>query len=277
VTYFGFLLRFVVVPIAILLGVALWDRRQGRERPLSLRRWPVWAAIVLHMVVALVYTTPWDNYLVATRVWWYNADLVSGSVLGWVPVEEYTFFLLQPVLTGLWLVFLARRLSLPSGPVSPSLRSMRLWLPAALGLIWVAAAIALLAGIQPATYLALTLVWAVPPTALQLAFGADILWHYRRLVLWTLVPVTLYLSAADSLAIGRWGTWTIDPAQSLHILIGGMLPVEEFVFFLVTNTLLTFGVVLVWAETSHERLAQLLQQLRSRFPQRNRLESKTTG
>lgn len=276
-TYFGFLLRFVAIPIAILLGVALWDRRQGRARPASLRSWPVWAAIVLHMAVALVYTTPWDNYLVATRVWWYNPALVSGMVLGWVPIEEYTFFLLQPALTGLWLVFLARRLPAPHGPVSPSLRFMRLWLPAALGVVWLAAAVALLAGIQPAAYLALTLLWAVPPIGLQLALGADILWRYRRLVLLTLVPATLYLSAADALAIGRWGTWTIDPAQSLHVLLGGMLPVEELVFFLVTNTLLTFGIVLVWAESSHERLARLSQQVHSRFWRRNRLESETTG
>jgi lycopene cyclase domain-containing protein len=266
-TYFGFLLRFVVVPIAILLGVALWDQRQGRARAASLRSWPVWAAIVLHMVVALVYTTPWDNYLVATGVWWYDPALVSGVVFGWVPVEEYTFFLLQPILTGLWLVFLARRLSLPAGPVSPALRALRVWLPAALGLVWIAAVVALLAGIEPATYLALTLAWAAPPIALQLAFGADILWHYRRLVLLALAPVTLYLSAADSLAIGG-GTWTIDPAQSLHILLGRVLPVEEFVFFLLTTTLLTFGIVLVWAQASHERIASLLDTTRRRVARR---------
>lgn len=254
-TYFGFLLRFVVAPIAVLLGVALWDRRQGRRRAASLRSWPVWAAIGLHMVVALLYTTPWDNYLVATRVWWYDPALVSGIVIGWVPVEEYTFFLLQPVLTGLWIVFLARRLALPAGPVPSSLRFMRVWLPTILGIIWLAAIAALLARLEQATYLSLTLLWAMPPIALQLAFGADILWHYRRLVLLALVPATLYLSATDALAISRWGTWTIDPVQSLHVLLGGMLPVEEFVFFLLTSTLLTFGIVLVWAEPSHRRLA----------------------
>ncbi len=268
-TYFGFLLRFVVAPIAILLGMALWDRRRGLRRDAAVRSWPVWAAIGLHMVVALLYTTPWDNYLVATRVWWYDPALVSGIVIGWVPIEEYTFFLLQPILTGLWLVFLARRLSLPAGPVPASLHLMRVWLPASLGIVWLAALVALLAGLQPATYLALILLWAAPPIALQLAFGADILWHYRRLVLPALVMATLYLSAADSLAIGRWGTWTIDPAQSLPVLLGGILPVEEFLFFLLTSTLLTFGIVLVWAEASHERLKSYKLRLMAYSPSRS--------
>jgi lycopene cyclase domain-containing protein len=223
------------------------------------------------MAVALVYTTPWDNYLVATRVWWYDPALVAGITFGWVPVEEYAFFLLQPILTALWLAFLARRLSLPDGPPSPARRPLRVWLPAALGVIWLASVAALLAGVQPATYLALELAWALPPVALQLAFGADILWHYRRLVLLALVPATLYLSAADSLAIG-WGTWTIDPAQSLPILLGGVLPIEEFVFFLLTSTLLTFGIVLVWAEASHERIKDVIAYVRP-FTQRQGADS----
>ena len=65
-----------------------------------------WAAFI----IALLYTTPWDNYLVATGVWWYDPALVTGLTLGWVPIEEYTFFILQTLLAGLWLAFLARRL-----------------------------------------------------------------------------------------------------------------------------------------------------------------------
>jgi lycopene cyclase domain-containing protein len=64
-------------------------------------------------VIAVVYTTPWDNYLVATGVWWYDPQLVTGLVLGWVPIEEYTFFIVQPILAGLWLLMLMRYL--PAG------------------------------------------------------------------------------------------------------------------------------------------------------------------
>lgn len=118
---------------------------------------------------------------------------------------------------------------------------------------------------RPGTYLALELLWALPPIALQLAFGADILWRYRRLILLAIGPLTLYLSAADALAI-NWGTWTINPAKSLNIFIGGVLPIEEFLFFLLTNTLVTFGLVLIWAETSHSRLLRLKHHLSAKIP-----------
>ena len=242
-----------MIPILVLLGIALLDQRHGRKRDVSLRSWPVWAAVGLHMLVALVYTTPWDNYLVATTVWWYDPALVTGITLGWVPIEEYTFFILQPILGGLWLWFLMRRLKFSEHDLRPSLR---LWSLATLGIVWVGMTMVLLSGWQPGTYLALILVWALPPIMLQLGFGADILWRYRSLVLLAIVPLTLYLGIADALAI-NWGTWTIDPAQSLTIYLGGVLPLEELVFFLLTNTLVTFGVVLILAEASRERLSAL--------------------
>jgi lycopene cyclase domain-containing protein len=198
---------------------------------------------------------------VATGVWWYDLALVTGLTLGWVPIEEYTFFVLQPILGGLWLAFLARRLELREGPSSlgdgRSPAALRIWLPILLGVVWLGMMVILVSGWQPGTYLALELAWALPPIALQLGFGADILWRYRRLVFLSIVPLTLYLSTADALAIG-WGTWTIDPAQSLNVFLGGVLPIEEFIFFFLTNTLLTFGIVLVWARASHERIFVIL-------------------
>lgn len=252
-SYFGFLLRFLIIPIVVLSGLVWWERRRGWATAVSLRSWPAGWAIGLHVLIALFYTTPWDNYLVATRVWWYDPALVTGLTLGWVPIEEYTFFILQPILAGLWLVFWARRLAFGEEALRPFLRQ---WSVLALGILWLGTAVILIAGWKPGTYLVLELIWALPPIALQLGFGADILWRYRRLVGLSIIPLTLYLSLADALAI-NWGTWTIDPAQSLNIFLGGVLPVEEFIFFLLTNTLVTFGVVLVWAEASHRRLAKL--------------------
>ena len=139
-------------------------------------------------------------------------------------------------------------------------KNVRTYAATAVGIAWLGSVMLLVSGWQPGTYLALELVWALPPIALQLAVGADILWHYRRLVLPALLIPTLYLSAMDLLAIHS-GTWTINPQQSLGIALGGILPVEEVIFFLLTNTLLAFGLVLSLANASFYRLPSLALRL----------------
>lgn len=251
-TYGGFLLRFLVLPIALLVVARGLLARRGRPLPAAWRGWPFWPAVGVHVALALTYTTPWDNYLVATRVWWYDPALVSGIVLGWVPLEEYLFFVLQPVLACLWLAVLLQARALPEpAPLRPSRRA-RVLAVAAFAVPWAAAVAVLAAGWRPGTYLALELSWGLPPLMLQLGFGADILWRRWRAVAATIAPITAYLAAADALAITA-GTWTIDPAQSLGAFVGP-LPVEELVFFLLTTSLVTCGVVLLLAPESAVRL-----------------------
>ena len=254
-TYYGFLIRFLGIPILLLALITYYDWRMEKKLPDRLRYWPAWAAILLHVVIALLYTTVWDNYLVATRVWWYDPELVTGITLGWVPIEEYTFFVAQPILAGLWLFFLARRLR-PVASAGPLNSRLRWAATIVLAIIWLATVVALVAGWGEATYMALELGWALPPIGLQLLFGADILWRYRRLVVTSIVSLTLYLSAADAVAINL-GTWTINPEKSFDLLLGGILPIEEFLFFLLTNTLITFGVTLVVSRESHARFGLL--------------------
>lgn len=272
-TYFGFLLCFLGIPIFNLLILTWWDHRRGLKRISRLNHWPAALGILLHVLIAVLYTTPWDNYLVATKVWWYDPNLVTGLTLGWVPIEEYTFFVVQPILGGLWLWFLARRF--PEPAIDEKLQTdLRRLLPLLLMFAWIAVVVILLAGWEPGTYLALELGWALPPIILQLVFGADILWRYRRIVFLSLAPLTLYLSAADALAI-NFGTWTISPSQSFNLLLGGILPVEEFIFFLLTNTMVTFGLVLLWAEESHERLRQLRRGLSRNRESTQNMEGQT--
>lgn len=254
-TYFGFLALFLGLPILVLLRLLWWDDKVGRELPWPLRGASPKVALGVIIFLAVAWTTPWDNYLVATRVWWYDPALVTGFTIGWVPIEEYTFFILQPILTGLWLLWLARRVPVPS-TLPTNRRPHRTLALAIAGLIWLAGVIMLLDPAPADTYLGLELSWALLPIMLQLAFGADILWHYRHLVAAALIPPTLYLAAADALAITA-GTWTIDPEQSLPLLIGGLLPIEEALFFLLTNTLVVFGITLVVARVSLDRLATI--------------------
>jgi len=264
-TYFGFLIRFLIVPIILLGIVTIIDYRNKRTIPTAFNATPFWMAIGLHIFIALAYTTLWDNYLVATRVWWYDPVLVTGITIGYVPIEEYIFFVLQPLLAGLWLGFLLRRIRMPD-EVTP-LRARNRWIPLGLlGIIWLVSLILLIYGGAEWTYITLELVWALPPIALQIAFGGDILTRHIRLVLLTILPLAVYLSAMDAIAINA-GTWTINPDKSLELLIGGILPLEEFLFFLLTNTLVTFGIVLFLAQESWVRLrliGEWIRDLRAR-------------
>ena len=182
-TYFGFLLRFLVIPILLLL-VATW-RERDRPTP-GFKKSLIWTGIFVHVFLAVVYTTPWDNYLVATGVWYYNPKLVTGIVFGYVPLEEYTFFVLESVLTGLWWWSLVRHLPLPKEPFQPS-NKIRLISFAFLVAVWAFFVALFFSGWQPGTYLSITLVWALPAIIPQLLFGADILWHYRKLVALTVI------------------------------------------------------------------------------------------
>lgn len=240
-TYFGFLLIFLVIPIIVLLAAAIRSRR-------SVPRF--WCAIGAQVVLALIYTTPWDNHLVATGVWYYNRKLVTGIVLGYVPVEEYTFFGFETLLAGLWWQLCSARLDRLS-EFRPS-RGLRLSSAGGAAVLWILLAFIFFKGWIPGTYLLITLLWALPPIILQLAFGADILWHARWLVAATIIPLGIYLSAADALAI-RTGIWAINRGQSTDVFIGG-LPIEEAVFFFITIILISFGMTLTLARESRKRL-----------------------
>ncbi|MBX3084797.1 MAG: lycopene cyclase domain-containing protein [Anaerolineae bacterium] len=266
-TYFGFLGLFVVVPMLILWLIALIDHRRGVRLPAPMQTWDAWVPILTHCVIAVVYTTPWDNYLVATKVWWYDPKLVTGLVLGYVPIEEYCFFVLQVLLTGAWLAMLARHTPITQ-PVEPSPRKRWMWTLALL-IVWLGFLVILIGNWRPGTYLALLMLWALPPVMMQTAFGADILWRHRKIILLSIIPMTLYLAASDKLAISS-GTWTINPEQTVGILILGRLPIEEFAFFLMTNTLITLGCTLMLDVESKARAIRYVTMARQFLAARGR-------
>ncbi len=265
--YFSFLARFVVPPLIALLALNWFDARRGRRMPEPFRGIKPELALAGHVAVAVGYTTPWDNYLVATRVWWYDPKLVTGLVLGWVPIEEYTFFVLQTMLTGSWMIWLAKHLPPETKkPAHPLL--IRAGMTAALGLIWAASVWNLLRGPQSRRYLSLTLAWALLPIMFQTAFGGDILWQHRRLVALGIIPTTLYLGLSDSLAIES-GTWKINPEKTVKIdLIKDKLPLEEGLFFLVTNVLVSLGMTLVLSTESLQRVPPPVRAWLERFTQK---------
>jgi lycopene cyclase domain-containing protein len=263
-TYFSFLLRFLVIPILIFLVITYWDHKKNRQIHGFRNGRFVWTAIGIHILLAVAYTTPWDNYLVATGVWYYNPELVTGLVIGYVPIEEYTFFVLETILSGLWWWFLARRIPPAPIPSSGFIKNKPLiYLSVSLlALLWLVFTYLFFFGEAQWTYLSIILFWALPPISIQVLFGADILWHYRKLVFWSIFVPGLYLSLMDILALTET-TWSISPSQTTGILFFGILPLEEVLFFFITNVLITFGITLLLAHVSQERLAGLKGQVQA--------------
>jgi lycopene cyclase domain-containing protein len=260
-TYFGFLIRFLVIPILVFLAITYWVHRRNKHMRGFRNGRAVWIGIAVHVLLAVFYTTPWDNYLVATGVWFYNPELVTGIVFGYVPIEEYTFFVLESLLAGLWWWFLARRLAPPQNEFMPNRRLVYTF-ASLLVFLWLLSTYLFFFGAVRWTYLSIILFWALPPIIIQTLFGADILWHYRNLVFWSIFVPGLYLSLMDIVALTDT-TWSISPSQTTGILFLGILPLEEVLFFFITNGLLTFGMTLLLANVSQERFTEIRRQLQA--------------
>jgi lycopene cyclase domain-containing protein len=230
-SYLAFLGVFIAPPL-LLLAVA-----PGRPRVPRLG-----IALLALPLIALVYTTPWDNYLVARGVWGYGSGRVLGTI-GYVPVEEYLFMLAQPLLAVGWLA----RCRLHEAPPGTAERGPLPFLRARTAgtVVWLCIAVvgALLLAHEPTRYLGLILAWAAPVLAAQWWFTGDVplqrSWRYASAVV---VPV-LYLWLTDAIAI-RLGTWSISERYTTGIAPLG-LPVEEMTFFLVTHLLSVHGALLL--------------------------------
>ncbi|PSQ43907.1 lycopene cyclase [Halobacteriales archaeon SW_7_68_16] len=228
-TYLQFHALFVVPPLAV-LAVAAWRRRLAVDRRVA----GVGLAVIT--LLAVVYTTPWDSLLIERGVWWYGDGRVAGWVFG-VPLGEFLFFVLQPALTALWTYHVCGRV------VEGVNHSRADWLAGALAGVAVSlVGLALLARTST-LYLGAVLAWSGPVLALQWAVG----WRYllrtcRRVALAVGAP-TLYLWAADRVAIAD-GIWVISETYTTGLAVGG-LPVEEMTFFLVTNLFVVQGLVLL--------------------------------
>lgn len=227
-SYLEFHALFILPPIVLLGWLA--SRRRGPwwgRRPLS--------GLGIVLVLAVAYTTPWDNLLIEAGVWWYGEGAVAATV--WhAPVGEYLFFVLQPILTALFLFQFPT-----SADLSLRLPASHRALGAVAGLSVAAIGWQLL-GATSTFYLGAILVWAGPVLAIQWAFGATYLWRVRRRTLLAILVPTVYLWIVDRIAI-EMGIWVISARYTTGYTLLG-LPIEEATFFLVTNAFVVQGIVL---------------------------------
>jgi lycopene cyclase domain-containing protein len=226
VTYLDFHLLFITPPFVALLFVARTRFRSRRDIE--------WAGIGIIVLLALAYTAPWDNYLIARGVWEYAPGSVTATV-GLAPVEEYMFIVLQPIVAGLWLYSFEP----PSVSVSISTRE-RVVGALAGGAVGVLGAVLLLS--SATFYMGAILAWAGPVLALQWGFGWPYLWRVRRRFALGVIVPTAYFAAADRAAIEA-GIWSLSAEYTTGMTVVG-LPIEEGAFFLITNVFVVQGLLL---------------------------------
>jgi lycopene beta-cyclase len=260
-TYMQFHFLFIFPPILVMAAMAPAIRHRLGTRG--------FLGVLAVPIIAFVYTTPWDNYLVFRGIWWYGPDRVVGTV-GYVPIEEYMFFLLQPVLTGLFtLHLLARRRPAPGDPSAsavegrrelrtipglrlepPPSRPVRMRILGALPWFLVGILGAGLLTTQAGLYMGLILAWAPPVVGFMWLYLGHELWRHVHVIGLAVGLPTLYLWFADAVAIHQ-GIWTISSEYTFGVNPFG-LPVEEATFFLVTNVLSVLGVLLFTIPGLHE-------------------------
>jgi len=251
-TYFQFHFAFLVPMLGALLATAAATRtRATRPTVWSVGKPVYWSGVAVITLIAVVYTTPWDNYLIARGVWGYGEGQTFAT-LGLAPLGEYVFFILQPLLTALWLGQLTLRHGWPEtglldwneGRRRLDTEHLRL-LPRLLGgslAVGIGLAGLLLLGADRTFYLGAILAWAAPVFAIQWVVGLPQLCHQWRTVALGVAVPTLYLWAIDRIALAT-GIWHISPTYTTGVDLFG-LPIEEALFFVVTNLFVVQGLVL---------------------------------
>lgn len=189
--------------------------------------------------VAVVYTTPWDAYLIQRGVW--ASTAVAGTALG-IPAEEYAFFVLATVITcAAWAVMWPRARWNDATPSTPLLIAgiVALLSMAAFGaacVVWS----------DRTLYLGLLLLWASPVLLLQWCVGAPILLAHAGTLTRVIALSGGCMAIMDVWAIHR-NIWVLNPEFSLwHIARG--VHVEEVAFFLLSSAMCAGGLTLaMWA------------------------------
>ncbi|MEZ4632121.1 MAG: lycopene cyclase domain-containing protein [Deinococcales bacterium] len=202
-TYLQFHFAFTLPPLLLLSLLAVLDLKRGLalSRPDISTRFAL-SALGVMCLVAFIYTTPWDNYLVASQVWGYGESRVLFT-LGYVPFEEYLFFIIQTLLSGLFYYTLLRYFAQQKHDINLNLNLKRNFSQRYLiGLAWLLlSALSFLAlSIDRGRYFGLITAWACPIIALQFAYGGDII--LRR---WRLVLAAHCHTDAISMASGSFG------------------------------------------------------------------------
>ena len=234
-TYFRFHLAFNLPPTLLLLlagGGAHWSRGE-------------WAAFGWVLLAVLVFTIPWDNLAAKWGIWGFPRDKYSFR-LGYLPIEEYLFFLWQSVNVMLavrvlfrfqldWLTHQQGSFTLITLILLGA--SLVVWLSLLVPLLW------LRRKAGPRVNYALHLTWFLPVIYAQWVIAPPIFFLHVALLGWVTAGFGIYYTLADLVAI-RAGLWFFDDKQITGLKLGP-LPWEEAAFFFLTSLLVAQSFLLL--------------------------------
>lgn len=240
-TYWLFHVIFTLPP-TILLHVILRPMLSSRDT----------FRLIFLGTLAVTYTLPWDSYIIKNKAWGYPDWSVLCTLFD-VPVEEIFFFIIQTFLTTyiytLFTVPIIPALYILPGPndleySSPIIWKLMRWGPS---ITFSVLSVISWFWCQPADnlfYLTATGFWALPICAALWGLAGDHVVRRPYSIIISIVLPTIYLSFTDTIAI-RNGTWFISPITSTGIYVAPHLPIEEFIFFAITNFLLVLGLAAI--------------------------------
>ncbi|KAJ3311071.1 hypothetical protein HDV04_004385 [Boothiomyces sp. JEL0838] len=230
-TYLDFHLIYTLPPLLL-----LW---------IVMKRWLTildYSAIILLNTMAIVYTIGWDSKIIHMGVWEYSKNRVIGSLFK-VPIEEIAFFSIQSTTVALFctMVFFSQCYISPLSYVGKNHYGSKAVLISTV-LLALASANKLYLQEERFTYISMMIFWASFPIAfLTWMGGTYILNHSLTKLLIAICLPTFYYALADSIAI-KESIWIISETKTLGINTPWLdIPIEEFIFFLVTNVMLVFG------------------------------------
>jgi lycopene cyclase domain-containing protein len=236
VTYFRFHLIFNL-PLLAALVAATWSDPWTHGEMISLG---------LVLLAVMIFTTPWDNLAAKWGIWGFPREKYSLRI-GWLPVEEYLFFILQTLnvilavralfhFTPEWLT--GQETVLSRGTFYCLGASVVAWGLIAAQLVWVRRKVG------PRVNYALHLAWFLPVIYFQWVLAPFVFFGHWALLATVTLGFGVYYTLADIVAV-RAGTWFFDENQITGVKLGGILPWEEIAFFFLTSLLVAQSYLLL--------------------------------
>jgi len=206
-------------------------------------------ALGLVLLAVMIFTTPWDNLAAKWGIWGFPREKYSVRI-GYLPIEEYAFFLLQSA--NVMLAMRALFHFFPDWQTGQETEVGR----------WTV--ICLVASVIPWTFVlfqlrqlrrrsgprvnyAIHLAWFLPVVYAQWILAPPLFWDHAGLLAIMTAAFGVYYTLADLAAV-RAGTWFFDEKQITGVKLAGILPWEEIAFFFLTSLLVAQSYLLLLPE-----------------------------